>query len=443
MSWYDENNPSGAEENDWYKPNYTKSSFMEQISRLNAELEQENAVKRPEAQLPGGRKTRGVALVVCALLILFGAVYAFFNADSTSDAVNDDGMPKSYQTYLEDYYSTSSATPADIRLEKVTDRGSLTLRTSTGAAQTLSFSEIFDKCSPSVVGIKCVDGKDAESYSWGSGIVVSSDGYILTNTHVIDGSDRATVTLSSGESCDAKLVAADSQTDIAILKIEKTGLKAATFANSAAVRTGESVCAIGNPLSPDYSLTMTSGIISATDREVSYNGTVMTLLQTDTSINGGNSGGALFNDRGEVIGITNMKIVSSYSNVEGIGFAIPSNTIESVVKALMQDGAVYGRSTIGVTVGPISEDIADYYNIPNGLYVSEVLENSDAQKQGIKKGDIIVKVNGVDAHATSDIAEAKAKLSVGDTIDFTIWRSGETFDVSVKIMDAADIYNSK
>ena len=426
MSWYDNND-------NWYKPNYT------QPTSRNAQ----SSVQRPEAQLPGGRKTRVGALIFCAVLLIVSAVYAFLNADWSSDAVNDDGMPKSYQTYFEDYYSSSSTTPADISLERVANRGSMSLNVASGGAQKLSFSEIFDKCAPTVVGIKCFDGKDAESYSWGSGIVVSSDGYILTNTHVIDGGRRATVQLSNGDTCEAKLVAADSQTDIAILKIEKTGLTAATFASSSSVHTGDSVCAIGNPLSPDYSLTMTSGIISATDREVSYNGTVMTLLQTDASINGGNSGGPLFNDRGQVIGITNMKIVSSYSNVEGIGFAIPSDTLSVVVDSLMADGAVYGRSTIGVTVGPIADDIADYYDIPNGLYVCEVLENSDAQKQGIKKGDIIVKVNDREAHSTSDIAEEKAKLDVGDTITFTVWRSGSTFEVSVKIMDSVDIYNAK
>ena len=307
----------------------------------------------------------------------------------------------------------------------------------------MSFNEIFDKCSPSVVGIKSFDGKNSDSYSWGSGIVVSSDGYILTNTHVIDEGERATVQLYDGSTFDAKLVAADSQSDVAILKIEKTGLTPAVFASSKNIRTGDAVCAIGNPLSPDYSLTMTSGIISATSREVSYNGAVMNLLQTDTSINEGNSGGPLFNDRGQVIGITNMKIVSSFSNIEGIGFAIPSDTLQSIVAALMNDGAVYGRSTIGVTVGPISEKIAEYYDIPVGLYVSEVLDNSDAQKQGIKKGDIIVKVNGKDAHSTSDIAEEKSKLDIGDEISFTVWRSGSTFDVSVKIMDSVDIYNAK
>lgn len=424
MSWYDNND-------NWYKPNYSQPAPVQ------------SAVQRPQAKLPGSRRTRIIALILCAVLLLGGMIYAALTADWSGEQTNADGMPKSYMTYFEDYYSTASKTPSSIKLEKVADRGSLTLQTGSSGAAKLSYNEIFQKCSPSVVGIKSFDGKSSDSYSWGSGIVVSSDGYILTNTHVIDEGERATVQLYDGTTCAAKLVAADSQSDVAILKIEKTGLTPAVFASSKNIRTGDAVCAIGNPLSPDYSLTMTSGIISATSREVSYNGAVMNLLQTDTSINEGNSGGPLFNDRGQVIGITNMKIVSSFSNIEGIGFAIPSDTLQSIVAALMDDGAVYGRSTIGITVGPISEDIADYYDIPVGLYVSEVLDNSDAQKQGIKKGDIITKVNGKDAHSTSDIAEEKSKLDIGDTIDFTVWRSGSTFKVSVKIMDSVDIYNAK
>ena len=423
MSWYNNDN--------WYKPNYTQSAS----SASN--------IQRPEAKLPGGRRTRIIALILCAALLLGGIIYAIFETDWDIASENEDGMPKSYQTYFEDFYSSASSTPANVKLEKLQNRGSLSLKIGSGSAGKLSFNEIFENCSPSVVGIKSFDGKGDDSYSWGSGIIVSADGYILTNTHVIDEGTRATVQLYDGSTYDAKLVGADSQSDVAILKIEKTGLQPAVFASSKDIRVGDAVCAIGNPLSPDYSLTMTSGIISATSREVSYNGAVMNLLQTDTSINEGNSGGPLFNDRGQVIGITNMKIVSSFSNIEGIGFAIPSDTLSSIVDALMADGAVYGRSTIGVTVGPISEDIADYYGIPVGLYVSEVLKNSDAQKQGIKKGDIIIKVNGKDAHTTADIAEEKAKLDIGDTISFTVWRSGSTFDVDVKIMDSVDIYNAK
>lgn len=418
MSWYDNND-------NWYKPNYTQ---------------QASAVHRPQAKLPGSRRTRIIALILCALLLLGGMIYAALTADWSGEQTNDDGMPKSYMTYFEDYYSAASKTPSSIKLEKVADRGSLTLQTGSSGAAKLSYNEIFQKCSPSVVGIKSFDGKSSDSYSWGSGIVVSSDGYILTNTHVIDEGERATVQLYDGSTCAAKLVAADSQSDVAILKIEKTGLTPAVFASSKNIRTGDAVCAIGNPLSPDYSLTMTSGIISATSREISYNGAVMKLLQTDTSINEGNSGGPLFNDRGEVIGITNMKMISTFgAGIEGLGFAIPSDTVQSIVTSLISDGKVTGRSSIGVTIGPISENIAKYYDIPQGLYISYVTKGSDAEKQGLREGDIITKVNGEDAFTTQDVADAKSGLEIGDSISFTVWRDGRTFEVSVKIMDSAEM----
>ena len=423
MSWYDNNE-------NWYKPNYT----------THADPVQPDA-QRQQAKLPGSRAARIVAIVMCMLLLLGGGTYAVLNGDrSGSGSDDDESLPKSYMTYFEDYYSAASNTPSSIKLEKVSDRGSLTLQAGSVSAQKLSFNEIFDKCSPSVVGIKSFDGKSSDSYSWGSGIVVSSDGYILTNPHVIDEGKSATVQLSDGSTFDAKLVGADSQSDVAILKIEAAGLTPAVFASSKNIRTGDAVCAIGNPLSPDYSLTMTSGIISATSREVSYNGAVMNLLQTDTSINEGNSGGPLFNSRGQVIGITNMKMISSFgSGVEGLGFAIPSDTVESIVQALIKDGAVYGRVSIGVTIGPVSEDIAKYYDIPQGLYVSYVTEGSDAEAKGIEHGDIITKVNGEDAFSNSDVSDAKEGLKAGDELTFTVWRDGRTMEITVKLMDPADM----
>ena len=180
--------------------------------------------------------------------------------------------------------------------------------------------------------------------------------------------------LSDGSEHEAKLIGFDASSDIAVIKIDTTGLAAAEFASSSTLSVGDSVAAIGNPLSPDLRLTMTRGIVSALNREINYNGATMTLIQTDASINEGNSGGPLFNSRGQVIGITNMKMISSFgSGVEGLGFAIPSDTVESIVQALIEDGAVYGRVSIGVTVGPVSKDIAQYYDIPQGLYVLSLI----------------------------------------------------------------------
>lgn len=428
MSWYDSNN------NDWYTPNYTQQKKSSEPQ------------KKSEPKLPGDRTSRIIALLACLGLIITGIGVAISESDrhkEFKENYNEDGMPKSWQAYYDDFYSAQEITPAEFNLPEVEDRGKLSINFESDSSPVLSFKEIYANCAPSIVGIKCFEhDKKDHSYSWGSGVIISSDGYILTNAHVIDEGKAASVELFDGGSYDAKLVGADAQSDIAILKIDASGLKPASFASTKTLSVGDSVAAIGNPLSPDYSLTMTSGIISATSREVSYNGTVMSLLQTDTSINEGNSGGPLINTRGQVIGITNMKIVSSFSNIEGIGFAIPSDTVKVIVDLIMADGAVYGRSTIGITIGPIAEDIAEYYDIPVGLYVSAVLDNSDAAKQGIKKGDIITKVNGEQALTTSDVAEVKAAHKVGDTLTFTVWRDGKTFDVDVKLMDSNDLYKN-
>lgn len=427
MSWYDSNN------NDWYTPNYTQQQ------------EASAQKKRAESKLPGNRRSRIIALLVCLGIVIAGIGVAISESDRHKEFrenYNEDGMPKSWQTYYDDFFSSKTITPAEFNLPEVEDRGELSISLETDSSPVLSFKEIYAKCAPSIVGIKCFehDRKDG-SYSWGSGVVISSDGYILTNAHVVDEGQAASVEFVDGASYDARLVGADAQSDVAILKIDASGLKPASFASAKTLSVGDSVAAIGNPLSPDYSLTMTSGIISATSREVSYNGSVMTLLQTDTSINEGNSGGPLINNRGQVIGITNMKIISSFSNIEGIGFAIPSDTVKGIVDLIMKDGAVYGRSTIGITIGPIAEDIAKYYDIPVGLYVSVVLDNSDAARQGIKRGDIITEVNGEPVHTTSDVAQIKAAHEVGDTLTFTVWRDGKTFDVDVKLMDSNDLYD--
>ncbi|MGM9592067.1 MAG: S1C family serine protease [Oscillospiraceae bacterium] len=421
MSWYSSNS-------NWYK-----TSNSAPRSAYGAPRQQS---KSPP---PGSRRVRVIAVIACLCLIIAG-VWIIASGGGSSASRNTDGMPVHWQDYMDSLYGSDTYVQTEIDIPVTDERGSFTLQMSSSGGAALDFSDIYDKCVPSVVGIKSFVGDSPDYYGWGSGVIISPDGYILTNTHVIDDGDSAKVVLYDGSEHEAKLVGYDSQSDIAVIKIEAEGLTAAEFASSSGLRVGDSVAAIGNPLSPDLRLTMTRGIISALNREISYNGTVMSLIQTDASINEGNSGGPLFNDRGQVIGITNMKMISTFgSGIEGLGFAIPSDTVQAIVGALIKDGAVYGRSTIGVTIGPISEKIADYYDIPQGLYVSHVLEGSDAEAQGIEKGDIIVKVNGADARQNSDVSAAKAELEIGDTIDFTVWRDGKTFDVSVKLMDGADI----
>lgn len=422
MSWYD------SKSSGWYRPNAVPRTGSAAQSGA------------PSTPPPRMKNTRITALIICLLIVAASVVFVLLGLGARVTEFNGDGNPKDWHDYMDRVYGGSTPTSAvDVKLPTVSDRGSLTLRMGAGSGA-LDFSTIYEKCSPSVVGIKVFKGSNNDYFAWGTGVIASENGYIITNTHVIDGGETAKVVLSGGKEYDALLVGFDASSDVALLKIDAAGLPAAEFASSSTLMVGDSVAAIGNPLGQNLSLTMTRGIVSALNREISYNGTTMSLIQTDASINEGNSGGPLFNERGQVVGITNMKMISNLgSGIEGLGFAIPSDTVKSIVSALIADGKVTGRITIGVTVGPVSEYAAKYYDIPQGLYVSYVTAGSDAEKQGIEAGDIIVAVNGKDAFTTQAVTEAKEGLKIGDSIEFTVWRDGKTFTANVKLMDASDM----
>lgn len=380
----------------------------------------------------------GAILLVVLLIAASSLIFSGSNQRTEAPYISGDGMPDDWNDYLDNYYQVTESKDAEIKLPRAELVPDFKVAISSDRGKELSLQELYDQCSKSIVAIKGYqDGVDG--YYWGSGIILSEDGLILTNTHVIENCDTASVTLFDNSSYDAALVGADSTSDIAVLRIEATGLTPASFGDSAELAIGDKVAAIGNPLGETFRMTLTDGIISAIDRGISYNGHSMTLLQTNTAINEGNSGGALFNMYGQVIGVTNMKMMSSYSSIEGIGFAIPSSTIAAVADSLMQYGEVRGRTAIGITVGAIPENVTSHYDLPTGLYVSAVEEKSDAAAKGIQQGDIITAVNGNPASATSDILTVKNTLSVGDTITFTIWRDGETFDVDVILVDENDL----
>ena len=380
----------------------------------------------------------GAILLVVLLIAASSLIFSGSNQRTEAPYISGDGMPDDWNDYLDNYYQVTESKDAEIKLPRAELAPDFKVTLSNEHGKELSLQELYDQCSKSIVAIKGFqDGVDG--YYWGSGIILSEDGLILTNTHVIENCDTASVTLFDNSSYDAALVGADSTSDIAVLRIEATGLTPASFGDSAELAIGDQVAAIGNPLGETFRMTLTDGIISAIDRGISYNGHSMTLLQTNTAINEGNSGGALFNMYGQVIGVTNMKMMSSYSSIEGIGFAIPSSTIAAVADSLMQYGEVRGRTAIGITVGAIPENVTSHYDLPTGLYVSAVEEKSDAAAKGIQQGDIITAVNGNPASATSDILTVKNTLSVGDTITFTIWRDGETFDVDVTLVDENDL----
>ena len=352
---------------------------------------------------------------------------------------NNQEMPDSKEKFFESFYQSTDTDSAVINIPTVEADTSYTLELNEPGEAELDLKTLYEQCAPSIVAIYgYVDGQTG--YYWGTGVILSEDGLILTNTHVIDGCDTAKVELFDKTEYDARLVGADTISDIAVLKIDADGLTAASFGESKDLAVGDKVAAIGNPLGEAFRMTLTDGIISAIERGVSYKGRSMTLLQTNTAINEGNSGGALFNMYGQVIGITNMKMMSSYSSIEGIGFAIPSSTVQGVVNSLIRDGEVRGRPSIGITVGGIPASAKEKYGLPDGLYVSGVQENSDAAKQGIKVGDIITEVNFQPVTTTDEISDIKNTLEVGDAMIFKLWRDGETFEVSVMLMDTNDLY---
>lgn len=311
----------------------------------------------------------------------------------------------------------------------------MTLAAAGGEERTLQ--EIYAQCLPSVVGVRTQLSET--EYSTGTGVVMTADGYLITNTHVLDDGYAVTVTLSDGAEYEAKLVGADAISDLAVLKIEASGLTPATFGDSTDLQVGDRVVTIGNPLGEDLRGTMTDGIVSAINRDITYNGHSMTLIQTNAAINEGNSGGPLINMYGQVVGITNMKAVST-NGVEGIGFAIPTASAVSVVDALIAEGEVSGRVSIGITIRAVDSSAVAYYGLPDGLYIESVSEGSDAAAQGVQSGDILVAVNGESVSSTYDVNAIKDGMQVGDTLTLTLYRDGETFDVDVKLVDTNDIY---
>lgn len=300
--------------------------------------------------------------------------------------------------------------------------------------------EIAANVGPSVVGISCRSqytsffGQIFEHSGSGSGIILTSDGYIATNNHVIEDATSVTVITNTGEEYNARIIGTDTKTDLAVLKVEAKDLNAAILGDSSTCQVGELAVAIGNPLGQELAGTVTVGVISATNRSIeSSDGTKMTLLQTDAAINPGNSGGALVNAYGEVIGINSLKFAGE--DVEGIGFAIPSNDAKPVLADLISDGYVKGRPLIGISVRQISDEIAEVNNLPKGLYVAEVSAGGAADKAGIKKGDVITAVDGKTVSTTQEINEIRDRHKVGDTLVFDVSRDNRLISFNVILQE--------
>ena len=265
----------------------------------------------------------------------------------------------------------------------------------------------------------------------GSGVIITSDGYIITNNHVIEGASSIKVTLSTGETYEADLIGTDSVSDIAVIKIAVDNLPSAVFGDSDKLQVAQNCIAIGNTLGT-LGGTVTTGIISALSRDITIDGQKMTLLQTDTSINPGNSGGGLFNYSGELIGIVNAK--SSGNNIEGIGFAIPINYVKEIAKQLIENGYVQGRGQLGIVAVNIdSIQMAWNYGVNNyGIYVKEVT-GENAKKAGLVEGDLIVAVNGTETLSLEQLRAQINQHSAGDEVKLTIIRNKEKIAINITL----------
>lgn len=298
----------------------------------------------------------------------------------------------------------------------------------------LSYQEIYRKNIPSIVFISALG---SNGISQGSGIVMSQDGYVLTNAHVISDCYRVDVTLENGAEHQALLVGRDRESDLAVLKVDAAGLTSAEFGDSASLQVGDVALAIGNPLGEELRGTMTDGIISAINRDVLLDGRSMVLIQTTAALNSGNSGGALLNEWGQIVGITTLKMSSWYESIEGLGFAIPTATAKSIVDDLIAFGNVTGRPTVGITVRTLTEKTAAEYGAgtPAGLRLEEVDTRSDAWAQGLRLGDVIVAADGIPVFTVNQLNEIKDTHSVGDILRLKVWREGTCLEFEVRLME--------
>lgn len=327
----------------------------------------------------------------------------------------------------------NTSTSGSLNITKTSNSGTTTTASSTSKAN--STSEIVKKTADSVVEISTesvVTGSFAQQYvqqGAGSGVIISQDGYILTNNHVINGANSVKVRLRDSTEYNATIIGSDSDNDIALLKVNATGLSPATFGDSNSLAVGDYVVAIGNPLG-ELGGTVTDGIISALARKVTIEDTQMTLLQTNAQVNPGNSGGGLFNANGELVGIVNAK--QSATEVEGIAFAIPINNVLDILSDLKEYGYVTGKVDLGIDFTDItSDETAFYYGVnQTGCYVLSVDSGSNAEKAGVTRGDLVTKVNDTDVSSSSDITAALEKAEVGDTVTFTVSRRGTSKTIS-------------
>ena len=448
-------------ERDFSSEKWYNSSERREWYRQYSSPAEGAAVPAVRAKTPPKKRTgmKVTMIVLCVLILIAASAVAFSDRPTVLPEYSGPALPDesaspsadesdgsgdyfdNYHDFFSGYFTADTVEGSRIQRGENVSGVALALSSCRGLEE-LTLQQIYERSIDSVVGITATES-GYDGYYWGTGIIMTENGYILTNAHVISGTDAALVTLSDGRELEALLIGEDTQSDLAVLKIDAEGLKAASFGLSDELSVGDEVVAIGNPLGSQLSGTMTNGIVSAINRGIISGGHSMTLIQTNAALNEGNSGGPLFNMYGQVIGITNMKMSAGYADVtiEGIGFAIPSSNAKDIVDQLISAGKITGRPGIGVTVGAIPASAAARWDLPYGLYVSVVAENSDAYAKGLRPGDIITAVNGQEVYTTDDINIIKDGFGVGEELVFSVFREGERFDVSVALMDMNELYN--
>lgn len=330
------------------------------------------------------------------------------------------------------YAGSHLSNNANVTIQQQTNKSNF------GTVQVSDVSDIVEKCKDSVVEITTESASSGNSIfgqyvsqGAGSGVIISKDGYIVTNNHVVSGATSLKVTTTDGTEYDASVVGKDSQTDLAVIKVDANNLQAATLGDSDILQVGDPAIAIGNPLG-ELGGTVTTGIISATDRQITIDDETMTLLQTDTAINPGNSGGGLFNADGNLIGIVNAK--ESSTGIEGLGFAIPITPAQDIITELMQNGSVTSRPALNVSLYDYtSNNQGQYSKYEDGCYIVQIVKNGAADKAGLKQNDRILSFDSEQIQSTSDVKNVLKKHKIGDTIKMVVERDSKKITVEITL----------
>lgn len=399
----------------------------------NQDIYQTGAIEKP-------KKRKGmVTILLIAIIILAGisSILGLMNFQLFSQLNDRNGKGTSLSLLPGTHTTRPSTTPSQpiqsdvsIELNKFPSNSD-NIPQSNG----LSLQEVYTKCIDSVVSITC---QNSGAPSSGTGVVISKDGYIVTNHHVIESANTINILLNDSRILTAKLIGYDTASDLAVLQVKADNLTPAEFGDSDDLRVGDVVCAIGDPLGTELRGTMTDGIVSAINRNITTGGRSMTLIQTNAALNDGNSGGPLINCYGQVIGINTMKIGDYMSNagVEGLGFAIPSTTVKSIVEQLISQGFVSGRPTLGITGEAVPPLYQHYYDLPDGLLITHVNPCGTADAKGYRTGDILISLGGKNVCSMDDVNAVLNKYEIGDTIETVMYRNNQYYNIILVVEEA-------